>query len=417
MNTYGNKRINLFAHEAASVSSLFFFLSIFLPLLIIYGLTAHWTLPYDPDAMSNVVASWHLGNTGSVISHGYEDFTSTPNHGAIVSFVDSPNGPVSKYPPGAAMLPAPLYALEPSQLLPVTITNASRPEVGSINFLLPALWPATLSCVLATAAAIGFVGISFLQIGSPRDAWIAAMIAGLGTSAWSVASAELFQHGPAMLWIALSVYLSSQQRYWAAGLSFGAAILTRPLTAVIPAIVGFGIGVYGRSFFPILRIGLASSLGVLFLLLYNLLVFDALSITGGYGDGITQGLEAFDIWSYLITIIGGLFDPFQGFLVLSPFFLLLIPGLLPAWRQTPPWVRVSALGGLVYLLMQFKLNRYNPANTTLYRYPLEALTVSAPLWFAAYRFWLKDAGPTWRRLWPKAVVLAIGIQGIGVWII
>lgn len=399
------------------VSSVFFFLSIFFPLLVIYSSTAHWKLPYDPDALSNVVAAWHLGNTGSVVSGGYEHFTVIPNHGSIVSFVESPNGPVSKYPPGAAMLAAPVYALNPSRLLPITIGNPSRPEVGGVSFLLPALWPATVSTVFATAAAIGFVGLACLQIGSARDAWMAAMIAGLGTSAWSVASAELFQHGPAMFWIALGVYLSSRQRYWTSGLSFGAAILTRPLTAVIAAVVGLGLGSYKRDYNPILRIGLASSLGVLILLIYNLIVFEELSITAGYGGGFTQRLATYNPWSFLSTLIGGLFDPLQGFLILSPFLLLLIPGLVPAWRHSPPWVRVAALSGLVYLLMQFKLNRYNPANTTLYRYPLEALTASATLWFAAYRYWLREASPIWRRLWLKTVVLAIGIQVVAIWLL
>jgi hypothetical protein len=56
------------------------------------------------------------------------------------------------------------------------------------------------------------------------------------------------------------------------------------------------------------------------------------------------------------------------------------------------------------------MNRYDPGKMGLYRYPLEALTASAPLWFAAYLYSLKDAQRIWRRLLPKAVVLAIGIQ-------
>jgi hypothetical protein len=403
-------------YRVSDGSAFRFFLAIFLPLGIIYSLTASWDLPYDPDALSNVVAAWHLGNIGTVIAPGYEHLTIAPNHGAIVSFVDAPAGPVSKYPPGAAMLAAPLYSLVPSQLETITVGNVSRPEVDGISFLLPAIWPATLGAVLATAAAIAVLGLTFREIGSLPEAWSAAIIAGLGTSAWSVASAELFQHGPAMLWIALGVYLSSQQRYWTSGLAFAAAVLTRPITAVIPAAVGLGIGAYKRALTPTVQVGLASILGVAALLIYNQQIFGSLSLAGGYSDAYEQRLASLELVSFFKNLLGGLFDPVQGFMILSPFLLFLVPGLWRAWGRSDPWVRAAAIGGLVYLLLQFKLSRYNPANTTLYRYPLEALTASASLWFTAYLCWLKSARSIWRRLFSSAVVLAIGIQGIAIWL-
>jgi hypothetical protein len=79
-------------------------------------------------------------------------------------------------------------------------------------------------------------------------------------------------------------------------------------------------------------------------------------------------------------------------------------------------VRGAAIGGLIYLLLQYKMNRYLPEFIP-YRYPLEALVASAPLWFASYFYWLKDASPVWRRLLPKAVVLAVGLQCAAVWLI
>lgn len=105
--------------------------------------------------------------------------------------------------------------------------------------------------------------------------------------------------------------------------------------------------------------------------------------------------------------------------MLSPFLLLLVPGLLPAWRKSDPWVLGAAVGGLIYLLLQFKMNRYNPANATLYRYPLEALTASAPLWFAAYLYWLKGLWqrPVWRFLFKMTVLMAIGLQGLAIWLL
>lgn len=255
------------------------------------------------------------------------------------SCVDAPGGVVSQYPPGAALLAAPLYALTSGDLESYAIGNPSKPELPAVYVPLPSFWQATAVAIITTAAAISILALVFLNQWTPQAAWIAAWIAALGTSAWSVAADSLYLHGPAMLWIALGVYLSSQRHYWASGLAFGAAVLTRPHTAVIPAAIGLGLG--------------------------------------------------------------GLFDPWQGFLILSPFLLLLLPGLFAAWRNSDTWVRAAAIGGLIYLLLQFKMNRYNPGNKTLYRYPLEALTASAPIW---------------QRIWPRSVALAIGIQGVAVWL-
>ena len=398
-------------------SRLQFFLSLFVPLTLLYGATASWQL-HDFDVVTNAVSAWHLGNTGSPLLPGYEHLARAPYEGFMGSFMDAPGGTVSKYPPGAALLAAPLYALTPGGLELADLSNAARPDLRTAIPVPPA-WPSTLVAVLATAAAMSLLGLTVLVQGSAREAWMAAWIAALGTSAWSVASEALYMHGPAMLWIALGVSLSSRQRYWGSGLAFGAAVLTRPHTAVIPAAIGLGLSADQRSLTPIVRIGLASVLGVLVLLTYNLLTFEKLSVLAGYGDVFAQKLVEADTFGFLNNLLGGLFDPFQGFLVLSPFLLLLFPGLLPAWRQSDPWVRAAAVGGLIYLLLQFKMNRYNPANATLYRYPLEALTASAPLWFAAYLYWLKGLWqrPLWRLLFKITVLIAVALQGLAIWLL
>lgn len=394
-----------------------FFLSVFIPLTLIYSLTASWDLPQDPDVLTIAVSAWHIGHTGSPVQSGYEQLTRKPYFGPMGSFVDAPSGVVSQYPPGASLLAAPVYALTSGELQVHAISNPSEPELSMVDIPLPPFWQATAVAVITTAAAIGFLALAFMEQWTPQAAWRAAWIAAFGTSAWSVAADSLYLHGPTMLWIALGVYLSSQRRYWASGLAFGAAVLTRPHTAVIPAAIGLGLGAQQRRLNPILRIGLASLLGVVALLAYNLLIFAKISIQAGYSSAFAENLISVDATGFLTNLFGGLFDPRQGFLLLSPFLLLLLPGLFFAWKKSEIWVRAAAIGGLIYLLLQFKMNRYNPGNTTLYRYPLEALTASAPLWFAAYRYWLKDAAPIWRRLWPKTVALAIGIQGIAILLI
>ncbi len=396
-------------------SPLRFFLSLFFSLVIIYGLTASWQLPINGDALTNTVTAWHLGTEGTVYLNGYRHLNEQSLRGPFGYYVNTSKGTVSQYPPGAALLASPAYLFAQSELQEFILKNPSRPEISGVSLLLPPFWPATLTAVLATAAAIAILGLIFRIQAQPQEAWIGAWIAGLGTTAWSVASDALWQHGPAMFWIALGIFLSIRKNYWTSGLAFGAALLTRPHTAFVPACLGIACGISKRSFHPVLSVGVGSVLGLCLLLFYNFILFGEVSVSGGYGAAFQGRLFSSDWKALFFNILGGLLDPRVGFLVWSPFFILLLPGLLLAWKKSDSWVSGAAVGGLIYLLLQYKMNRYLP-DFIPYRYPLEALIASAPLWFAAYLYWLKDARPIWRRLWPKAVVLAIGIQGVAAWL-
>ncbi|NBC47841.1 MAG: hypothetical protein GVY22_07605 [Gammaproteobacteria bacterium] len=390
-----------------------FFLSIFVPLSFLYAFTASWDLPYDPDAITNAVSAWHLGQHLSPFLPGYERFTEGPQALLFFHFVMTDKGAVSKYPPGAAFLAAPIYAVTPNPRRTVFLARPSHPEVDRVEILLPTFWQATIVSVLTTAAAISFLGLVFLTQGSPQEAWVASWVAGLGTSAWSIASDMLWQHGPAMLWLAFGLFLSVNQRFWSSGLAFAGAVLTRPHTAVIPACVGFASALRDRSSVPIWKLGLASLLGVLALVLYNYFVFGSFSTSGGYGGAFTENLVEPNLTGFFGNLLGGLFDPAVGVFVWSPFLLLLLPGILKAWRKTDLLLCGAAIGGLLYLLLQFKMNRYKPGLKIPYRYPLEALFATAPLLFASYLHWLKRSRRL-RSLLTKAVVLAIGLQLIAV---
>ncbi|MFP4063158.1 MAG: hypothetical protein ACLFS2_10240, partial [Halochromatium sp.] len=356
-----------------------FFLSIFLPLTLIYGATASWELPQDPDTITNAVTAWHLGNHLSPFLPGYEKFTAGPQASLFFHFVMGHEAAVAQYPPGAALLAAPFYFVASNSMQEVNLSRPSNPEVASIKMLLPSFWQATLVAVISTAAAIAFIGLVFLSQGLPKEAWIASWVAGLGTSAWSIASDMLWQHGPAMLWIAVGLFMAIQPRWWSSGLALGAAVLTRPHTAVIPACLGFASAFQYRSFAPILKLGLASFLGVLALLVYNYYVFRSLSVSGGYGSHFTDNLIDADIMMLARNLLGGMLDPRVGLLIWSPFLLVLLPGILQGWRQSDWVLRGAAIGGVIYLLLQFKMNRYRPGYTVPYRYPLEAITAAAPL--------------------------------------
>jgi hypothetical protein len=392
-------------------SAVRFFLSLFLPLTLLYAATASWQLPINGDPLTNTITAWHLGKRGTPYLPGYAPLTSESYAGAMGYYELTAQGVVSQYPPGASLLAAPGYALTQGKPVQTQVSNPSRPQLGSVSMAIPPFWPATLVAVIATAAAMAVLGLIFRGQGCLKDAWLAAWVAGLGTSAWSVASDALWQHGPAMLWIAIGTYLAARQRHWVSGLAFGAGVLTRPLTAFIPACVGLYCSFSQRSLGGVIGIGIGSALGLVLLLAYNAALFGEVSVSGGYGTAFENRLFSAQWWAFAGNILGGLFDPRVGLLIWSPFLLLLLPGLDGAWHQSEPWVRGAAVGALVYLLLQYKMNRYLPEFLP-YRYPLEALTASAPLWFAAYRSWLKSCRFRIRRLFAKLVIVGIVLQAI-----
>jgi alpha-1,2-mannosyltransferase len=245
-----------------------------------------------------------------------------------------------------------------------------------------------------------------------RSAIMAAALAALGTSTWNVASSRLWQHGPAMMWLALAGLLASRSRLGASGLSHGMAVLTRPLTAVVSAATGLWVARRERSWAPVVRVGLGATLGLAAVVGYNAVVFGTPSISGGYGGNFTdQALGSNPLW-WAGNVVGALFDPERGLLVWSPFLLVLVPGLRSAWRVAPAWIRGGAIGAVLYLLIQYKSNRFSGGGGFYgYRYPLEALVAAAPLLVLAFREWVA-ARPVALKAFGLLAVASVTLQAV-----
>ena len=267
---------------------------------------------------------------------------------------------------------------------------------GAILFATPFYWfagsadfsvgPGAVSAAVATALAVVVFHRTLLTLVRPTTALAACAVVAFATPFWTVAGHSAWTHGPSLLGLSVGAWAMTKHWYAAAGLGYAFAILSRPHTAVVPAVVGLWESVSTRSLRPAVSIGLTSVLGVLALLLWNrvnanewsLLVgsysgrADAAVTTGGTGQAKGQ------LW--LNDVTGMLVSPLRGILVFSPFLLLLLPGLAGAWRVSPAWVRSSAVGGGVFLVVQLSGNTWTGGLGFFgYRLPLEALFLAAPL--------------------------------------
>lgn len=387
------------------------FVVVFVPLALLYIGTANPATQNHIDPLTNALTGWHLGMTGSVVMPEHDAATAENQHGNVAWILDSPKGPVSQYPPGAAVLSAPVYRIFNDSMDDWYVQGLNRPDAKAIPFPLPSGAPAAIAASLATAAAMGLLATTIPFAGGSRSvAVIAGYVGGLATTMWSTASEALWQHGPASLWLALGIYLAARSQLWGVGLAFGAAVITRPPTALIAAAVGLTIAWVRRSPLPAAKVGLGSLLGLGGLLWYNHWLWGELTVTGGYGSGFTEQLTSADSVSYVENIASALFDPSHGLLVYSPFLVMLIPGLRAGWRKLPDWGRGAAIGALVYFLVHLKANRASGGGGFLgYRYPLEALTSAGVLLTLSYVNWVAQR-PLARRLFWGGIGIAILLQ-------
>jgi alpha-1,2-mannosyltransferase len=150
--------------------------------------------------------------------------------------------------------------------------------------------------------------------------------------------------------------------------------------------------------------------GFVLLVVYNTQMFGSPSISGGYGSGFSERAASGNLLWFAGNILGGLFDAHRGLLIWSPFLVVLAAGLPAAWRAATPWVRWSAVGGVMYLLLQYKANRFSGGDGFYgYRYPLDAMTAASPLLFLAYVKWVVER-PARRRWFVAMAAVAITLQ-------
>lgn len=330
-------------------------------------------------------------------------------HGWVVS---SERGPVAQYPPGTALIAAPFYALAPGDAPVVPLYASNAPELPPVPVKVPSLMVAAAVAAGLSASAMALLALCLLQIGwGPRDAIVGAYITGLGTSAWSVAGDALWQHGPAMFWIALGLWMASLGRWGSSGVATGLAFLTRPVTGTI--IVALGLVPllehrWGRAF----RFGAAAGLGGIALLTYNWWLFGELTLSGGYSEAFIGRLRDPGESSLLTNVVGGLFDPLRGLLRWSPWLALALLSVRRGWQAVPAWARAAALGALLYLLIQYTANRYSGgAGFLFYRYPLEPLTAAAPVLLSSSRVFWASVGNPGKLALAIAIVFSIGAHG------
>lgn len=336
-------------------------------LSVLYAVTADYgKQSVDPEAAA--AAAWHLGAHGTPWLEGLN----LPNRWLVTG---ADGHIVSNRFPGIVLLGAPFYAL--------------------LSWLGPdRLWlvPGGIAAAVITAGAM----TALYRALQPRHgirALGAVLVLALATPTWSVSSAALWGHGPAQLAFALALLALSRNR--TAAPWFALAILTRPHLAVVGGL--FTLDQLRRRD---LRGARSSSLGVAaglaLYLLWNRFLYGHWTISGGYaGNHLDKTGHPL---GGLPTLPLGILSPQRGLLTVSPFLLLLLPGLRRAWRDSPWWYRTAAVAGVAAYLVNVYLVRASGGSAFYgYRLPLESLVLIAPLLLRSFEIWVTATAQRVRR--------------------
>jgi hypothetical protein len=380
-------------YESASAWNRWLF--VFGSVAVVFLATANYGPLFFIDSAAATHPAWHLVHHG----HLFVDDGSL----RIFAFVEGRDGHLfSNRPPGVIAAALPFYAL---------LSGGHEAPSGI---------PGSIAAAVFSAAAVATMGQVLERLLSRRAALVAALLLAFGTSVWSVASSELFAHGPDIFWLSLALLLILQRREWWAGIALALGITTRPQIAVIALFLGILAGWAARRIGPVIAIGIPSLAGLLALLFYNKYVFGAFDLRGGYEEYVNAPLEGKLLGTrhdYLLNVLGTFVSGPRGVLTLTPVLLVLIPGLVVGWRGSPWWARAAALGGSAYMLIQWQTQSGTDGFLGgylfySYRYSLEPLFLWMPVLAVAYRDWVA-CNPTRRLLFNVMALFSIWIQGVG----
>ena len=188
-----------------------------------------------------------------------------------------------------------------------------------------------IASIIVTLAAMVIYRTARLLLGDFKRAVLAVFIFAFCTSAWSTASRGLWQHGPSMLFLSLSLYLfllgerGRPRAVILAGFTLACAYVIRPTNAIPLALFTLYVTWrYRRQLLPFL--GFAALVLVPFVL-YNRHVYGTFLSPYYAPERILTNPR------FLEALAGTLFSPARGLFVYSPVLLLALVGVYVKRRR------------------------------------------------------------------------------------
>lgn len=201
------------------------------------------------------------------------------------------------------------------------------------------------SLIVALASVVMYmVARQFLTL---PHSFLLALVFAFCTPVWSTASRALWQHGPSILALSLSILILLKARWFALlGATTALAFYIRPTNAVAAVVLSIFVLVYHRKLFPLYVLGMA--LVALGFTAYNLSVYSSLLAPYSFVRRAAGGGLALHS-AFLEALAGHLVSPARGLLVYTPLFVLAIAGMFLAppgetARRLRPYLVAAVIG-------------------------------------------------------------------------
>jgi hypothetical protein len=211
---------------------------------------------------------------------------------------------------------------------------------------------------MLTSSGIAALSVLFLYLAlkrvcrSEKEALFFALVYAFGTTAWSVASRGLFQHGPSVLFLSIALWALYRGggSVPIAGLALSLAVINRPTNILIALPLALYVLRYERRRFPaFMALALPAAL------------FHAWYANAYWGSPFSSAQDvsranfAGGFWKGLA---GLLVSPSRGLFVFTPVFLFALPAAAAAFRPAPPGSRRLArylVAGVVATIALYSL--------------------------------------------------------------
>lgn len=371
--------------------------ALFLFVLVVYLATAAYTVNQVNDNRAMSLTAWSVGTQGTfALPEAWRD--------EIPWQVDGVDGRLyTDRFPGTALWGAPFHTLTKWML--------DRGTPGHPMLLNYA--PSGVAAATGTALAVMLSFHVFRRLANRPEAVWATLVLAFATGTWSISADALWNHGITHLTLVAGLLALTDGKHARSGLAYAAAVITRPQTAVVPAIMGIWKGWTTRSLRPVMLVGAVSLLGVAAMAAYSRTLFGTWLPIAGYGEQKVQQVATIPLMDFVQRMALALAHPQRGILLYAPFLLVLVPFTGRGWRVSPWWVRASAIAGVMYLVVQMRSNAYHGgAHFFGARLPLETLVLSTPLMLRTWQAYVSKTR-IWRRACLALVAVALVMHAAG----
>ena len=363
-------------------------LAVFATTAVIYLVTCHRGPVVSIDTAAANAPSWWFVHHGTFFLDGYH--TKNP------WFFDAGGHLVSNRMGGAILFGLPLQALFAG-------VHASANAVGA------------LTAALASAAAIANLSLVFRRLGASLGLALAASAClALGTGMWTVSSAELWTHTANCFWLSCALLALTRNRTLLAGLLIAPVIPTRPHLVVVIAVIGLWLAIKRRSWVTLTNFAVPAFVSLVALLAWNDHIYGTVTIGGGYAgreDALTGSDGA--VWTFVRDVAGTLGSPLRGVLLYSPIIIVAVLCIPAGWRRAPDWARAALVGGVLYEVIQLRLNRFS-GGTLFYsnRLVLELFLLASPIVVCGYQEW-RARGSHRAAIAQALTAISVSIHALG----